>query len=565
MNGPVKALERAAPKPAARPRPTVGAAIERLLREAGVTAAFGVISIHNMPILDAIGEAGAIRFVPARGEAGALNMADACARVSGRLGVALTSTGTACGNAAGAMVEALTAGTPLLHLTGQIETPYLDRNLAYIHEAPDQLSMIKANSKAAYRVRHAAEAVGIVKAAILQALSAPAGPVTVEIPIDIQAETIEAPEDWSLPPVRPVAPDPAGLDALAEALSRARRPLIWAGGGARHAGAALARLLDMGFGLVTSTQGRGVVPEGDPRSLGAFNLQPAVEAFYESCDALVAVGTRLRGNETLKYALGLPRPLYRVDADAGADGRGYPNARFVQGDSALVLAGLADRLAGRLAPDPAFHGDLAAARARAEAALRGNLGPYAGLVDALRDTVDDDFLWVRDVTISNSTWGNRLMRLVHPRNGVHALGGGIGQGLPMGIGAALAGTGKKAVVLSGDGGLQLCLGELATAAQEGADLTLMIMNSRGYGVIRNIQDAAYGGRRRYVDLLTPDYEKLCASMSLPYARVADIAQARAALGAAYAKDGPAVVEIDMDAIGDFAQAFAGPPARKDTV
>ena len=109
---------------------TVGHVIAAFLERCGVKTAFGVISIHNMPILDAVATRGAIRFVSARGEAGAASMADACARVTGTLGVFVTSTGTAAGNAAGGMVEALTAGTPLLHITGQIETPYLDRDLA---------------------------------------------------------------------------------------------------------------------------------------------------------------------------------------------------------------------------------------------------------------------------------------------------------------------------------------------------------------------------------------------------------------------------------------------------
>ena len=102
-------------------RITVGELAARFLEACGVKAAFGVISIHNMPILDAFHRRQTIRFVSARGEAGACNMADAYARVTGTLGVCVTSTGTGCGNAAGAMVEAITAGTPLLHLTGQIE------------------------------------------------------------------------------------------------------------------------------------------------------------------------------------------------------------------------------------------------------------------------------------------------------------------------------------------------------------------------------------------------------------------------------------------------------------
>jgi acetolactate synthase-1/2/3 large subunit len=155
---------------------TVGELIAAFLEQCGVRTAFGVISIHNMPILDAIGRRGNIRYVGARGEAGALNMADGLARVSGGLGVAFTSTGTAAGNAAGAMVEALTAGTALLHVTGQIETEYLDQDLAYIHEAPDQLSMLSSISKAAFRVRSVETALPTIREAVRAAQAAPSGP-----------------------------------------------------------------------------------------------------------------------------------------------------------------------------------------------------------------------------------------------------------------------------------------------------------------------------------------------------------------------------------------------------
>src|SRR5262249_52635610 len=102
----------------------VGDLVARFLADIGVTTVFGVISIHNMPILDAIHRQQRIRFVAARGEAGAMNMADAYARVSRSLGVVITSTGTAAGNSAGAQVEALTAGSPLLHITTQVDRPF---------------------------------------------------------------------------------------------------------------------------------------------------------------------------------------------------------------------------------------------------------------------------------------------------------------------------------------------------------------------------------------------------------------------------------------------------------
>jgi acetolactate synthase-1/2/3 large subunit len=544
---------------------TVGAAVAAFLEACGVKAAFGVISIHNMPILDAMHQRGQMRFVMARGEAGATNMADAYARTSGGLGVTITSTGTAAGNASGAMVEALTAGTPLLHLTGQIETPYLDQDLAYIHEARDQLTMLKAVSKAAFRVRSAETALSTLKTAVQLALTAPTGPVSVEIPIDIQETLIPVPADLRPLPIALVEPDAAALDALADRLAQARRPLLWLGGGARHAGAAVQRLLDVGIGVVTSTQGRGIVAEDDPRSLGAYNLHAPVEKFYQTCDAMLVVGSRLRGNETLKYKLKLPRPLYRIDADAAMEGRCYASKFFVQGDAALALEGLAQRLQGRMNVDPAFAEDLRAARRQAEASLVDGLGPYAELVRELQAAAGRNFNWVRDVTVSNSTWGNRHMHVFDPRAGVHAMGGGIGQGLAMSVGAAVSaaqsGTGRKTLCLSGDGGFILNLGELATAVQEQANVLFVLMNDQRYGVIRNIQDAHYGGRRCYTELHTPDYAKLSAAMGVGHAKVGALRDLRTALDRAQTAPGPFILEIDMLAIGSFKTAFAGPPTK----
>jgi Thiamine pyrophosphate enzyme, N-terminal TPP binding domain len=161
-------------------RITVGELAARFLEQCGVRAAFGVISIHNMPILDAFHTRSKIRFVSARGEAGACNMADAYARVSGTLGVCVTSTGTGCGNAAGAMVEAITAGTPLLHLTGQIESDYLDRDLGYIHEHPAQLAMLKSVGKDAFRIRNPETALATLREAVRLAQTPPCAAIAAQ-------------------------------------------------------------------------------------------------------------------------------------------------------------------------------------------------------------------------------------------------------------------------------------------------------------------------------------------------------------------------------------------------
>lgn len=548
---------------------TVGAVVAAFLEQCGVKAAFGVISIHNMPILDAFAQRGAVRFVSARGEAGAGNMADAYARSTASLGVCVTSTGPAAGNIAGSMVEALTAGAPVLHITGQIETPYLDKGMSYIHEAPDQLTMLKAVSKAAFRVRSVENVLGTLKRAVQVALTAPTGPVSVEIPIDIQSALTTMPADLSPLPIEAAVPSTAGLDALAAKLASAKRPMLWIGGGARRAGAAIRRLQKLGFGVVTTTQGRGTVPEDDPGSLGAYNIQKPVEAFYQSCDAMLVVGSRLRGNETLKYELKLPRPLYRIDADAAAEGRCYETDAFVCGDAALALEGLADRLEARhYQADPALLDDLRAAHDQAVATLRDGLGPYAELVRRIQSVAGRSFNWVRDVTVSNSTWGNRELRVFEPSAGVHATGGGIGQGMPMAIGAAIGaavtGSGRKTFCLAGDGGFILNLGELACMVQEEAPMVIVLMNDKSYGVIKNIQDAQYGGRRCYADLHTPDYALLCKSIALPHARVSRLDELQGRLDEALAARGPFLLEIDMLSIGGFKSTFAGPPTNTVT-
>lgn len=545
------------------PSTTVGDLVACLLESHGVEVAFGVISVHNMPLLDAIHRRGRIRFVPARGEAGATNMADAAARVSGRLGAVFTSTGTGAGNAAGALVEACTAGTPLLHITGQIDAPFLDLGYGYLHEAPAQLAMLKAVSKAAFRIAAPGEALAVLREAAAIAQTAPAGPVSIEIPIDVQRAAVPIPNDLAPLPIAAPAPDEAALDRLAARMAQAHRPLLWLGGGAREAGDAVARLAAMGVGVVASSSGRGILPDDHPASLGVYGGAASVEKLYETVDFMLVVGSHLRSNETRTYNLKLPAARGRIDADAATAGRSYPSEIFVAGDARLALEGLTRRLEGRMTVAPGFAADIAAARREAEAGLRRAIAPYAPMLDAIEQQMPRSALWVRDITLSNSTWGNRVPVVRDPRASMHAMGGGIGQGLAMAVGAALAGGGRKTVALVGDGGLALGLGELATAAELQADIVLLIMNDGGYGVIRNMQDNDYGGRRCYADLKTPDFALVAESLGIAHRRVAAIGDFAAAFAASLAAPGLVIVEVDMRAIGPFAMRAGGfppPPA-----
>lgn len=540
---------------------TVGYQIARYLADAGITTVFGVISIHNMPILDGIAEQGRIRFVPARGEAGAMNMADAYARVSGEIGVALTSTGTAAGNAAGAQVEALTAGTRLLHITTQVDREFMDRDRAAIHDVPKQPDMLKGVSKQYFRIWDEKSVVGALEAALSAAITPPSGPVSLEIPVDVQRlPAIEG--EAMLPPVCNVPKvQDAKLDRLAELVKKAKRPMIWLGGGARGASQQAEELVKRGFGAVTSTQGRAVVSETNSATLGAFNMTPEAQVIYASSDLMIVVGSRLRGNETLNNKMKLPSPLIQIDAEPTQGGRNYPVDMFLLGDAEQTLQGLLDRLPETHDTDPQLAYDIAVARAKSEGALRSRLGPYQAVAEALLERVPaGKHPWVRDVTISNSTFGNRYVQIASPELGVHALGGGIGQGIAMGIGAAIASNETKAITLLGDGGSMLGIAELITAVDEKANLLYLLMNDNAYGVIENIQDAQYEGRRHYSALKTPDFGTLCKSIDLPHMKVDQIDAFTEKLDEALAMDGPVLLEVDMVKIGPFAEAFSGPPA-----
>lgn len=272
-------------------------------------------------------------------------MADAHGRFSG-LGVALTSTGAGAGNAVGAMIEALNANTPLLHITGQVEKAYLDADAGFIHETRDQLGFLRACSKRAYRVNSPEQAVAVIQRAILDAQTVPCGPVAVEIPIDIQSSLVS--RSVLTEPLAP-APlpkaDDAAVERLHQRLKQAKRPLLWLGGGALACGDAVRKLADAGVAVISSTHGRGILPDSHPRSLRAFHNSPSIEAILTQCDLTLVAGSRLRSNETRTWTLPLPRPLVQIDIDPAAANRNYLADEQINGDCAALLAALAARLA----------------------------------------------------------------------------------------------------------------------------------------------------------------------------------------------------------------------------
>lgn len=538
----------------------IGDLVAQFLHAIDTELVFGIISVHNIPIMDGIARQGGIRVVMTRGEMGAAHMADGYARRSGKLGVLVSSTGPGAANTVSGLLEASFASTPLLHITGQVPRKFLGRDTGATHNVRNQLGMLQSVCKASYRIEQAEDALRILQQAATEALAAPMGPVSIEIPIDVQKQPIpqgDAGASLALPPMpaRPRASD-ADIAQLAERVRAARRPMLWVGRGAIDCGAPLQQLLDRGFGMASSWAGRGIVPEDHACNLGGLNGTgaPEVIAFYESVDLMVVVGSRLRGQETVDQSLALPSQRVQIDLDPAAEGRSYDCAQFVCGDARDVLERLVAAL-GNYQAEPGYREQFADMKQRARQAFAGTLGPYAGFAEQLRSQLPRNAVWARDITVANSTWGNRLFEVYGPRDAMHPVGAGIGQGLPLGIGAAFAARGAKTVVLSGDAGFMMNVCELWTAMQEQLDMLLIVMNDAGYGVIKHMQDANFGGRRVYGDLAPPDFALLAQSAGMAYrklGRADGLAEAVAQLAGA---PGLAILEVDMLAIGEAPPYF----------
>jgi acetolactate synthase-1/2/3 large subunit len=202
---------------------------------------------------------------------------------------------------------------------------------------------------------------------------------------------------------------------------------------------------------------------------------------------------------------------------------------------------------------PGYDREFADLKIAAQKEFMTTLGVYGSFSDQLRAVMPKDAVWARDITQNNTTWGNRVFPLSSPNQNVYPTGAGIGQGLCLGIGAAAAAmqANRKTVVMTGDGGFYLNMGELWTAVQEDLDLVVLVMNDAGYGVIKRIQDHTAQGRRYYADLQGPALEKVAAMSDIPFFRVERAEAFGDTMAKALAIKGLTMVEVDMTAVGEF--------------
>ena len=522
--------------------------VAKALADLGVRHVFAIVSIHNMPLLDAINRLGKTAIVDVRHEGAGTHAADGYARATGELGVMIASTGPGTSNTVTGLYEAQYGSSRVLVITGQAETAFYGRGVGYVHEAEKQIPMLESVCRRVESPRHPSQLGPCLQLLVDDLFTGRPAPGALEIPIDLQyAETPE--QTFSKPSAELDAPDQKQVSAAAERLKRASKRVIIAGGGVICADASeslqqLARLLDCP--VLTTVDGRGVIPETDQLCVGNYYNSAAMYQAIQDADVTLAIGTRFAvGVDGQFQAQTPPGDLIQIDIEGRMVGRTHDAQYPIIADAQVALDALIEQLSDAEGNDGQFNQAVWEARDGLRGAMRKRLGKdFPVIMDSIREHLPEHGNFVRDQTISAYNWGNQQFPILQPRTSMNPSSGAIGPGFPMALGAAV-GTDKPTVVIHGDGGFMFHATELATLAQYHLPVIVILCNDSGYGVLRWLQDTRFG-RINETDLGKVAFADMAKSMGVPGTQVKDTNAFDEALAAAIKAGGPHLIEIDME-------------------
>ena len=488
-----------------------GEAVVRALAANGVRVVFGIPGTHNLPIYDHLTSYG-ITHVTTRHEQGAGYAADAFARVTGQVGVVVTTTGPALLNAAAAAGQSYSDSVPVLVVSPGMPLTHPGAFTGELHEAKDQQAAMAGVVAHSRRASCPADADALVAQCIASCTAGRPRPDHLEIPLDVLASEGAVPAQPALAPRQPaMVPDPDLVTLGASLLASARRPGLVLGGGARGARSALASLAErLGALVVTSANGKGVIPETHPLSLGVGLHLARVQRWLAECDVVLAVGTELAASDFWREPPRVGGRLVRIDVDPAQMVRAQRADVALVGDAAVYAEALVKELGTAAKDSPGFVVDDVRAECRAEAAALG--ARWQPFLDVVRRSCPADTIFTSDSAMAcyYGALGNLAIgeegRFLHPTGF-----GTLGYALPAAVGAGVAAPDRPVVALSGDGGFQFSLQELGTASALGRAIVVIVFDNGGYGEIRAEMEARPGRAPLGVDLESPDLVHLAAA------------------------------------------------------
>jgi acetolactate synthase-1/2/3 large subunit len=477
---------------------TTGAAlVTTLLERQGITTVAGIPGGATLPLYDAL-VTSTIRHVLARHEQGAGFIAHGMARATGRPAVCLGTSGPGATNLLTAIADAKLDSIPVIAITGQVPRAMIGTDA---FQEIDTYGLTVPITKHNYLVRSARELLEVIPEAFRIATSGRPGPVVIDVPKDVQTESVEV--DALPPPGRPDAPHCADARAIADAVAlidAAARPVLLVGAGviAAEASAALRGLAERAaIPVATTLLGLGALPVGHARDLGMVGMHAArfTNLVLEECDLLIAVGMRFDDRATGKVREFCPAArIIHVDVDPSEIGKLRQPTCALVGDARLTLDALTAGV--RTTPRPIWSARVADLRVRHPLRMPGADDPCTpyGIVRHTAALLGPDTVVTSDVG-QHQMWVAQAYPFLRPRQWLTSGGlGTMGFGLPAAIGAALAHPDHPVICFTGDGSLLMNIQELATLAEERLPVKVILLDNGHLGLVRQQQQLFYGGR-----------------------------------------------------------------------
>src|SRR5574337_183793 len=522
------------------------------LKAQGVELIFGIRGLHITAVADATKRRG-IRFIEVRHEQSAAFMADAYARVTGKVGVVLAGTGAGTAATMVGIQEAYCSSSPVLLIASQIEHAHLHKGWGDIHEVKDQHGLISTVTEACYDVKTAPDIPHCLHAIFSRMQNERPRPYGLEIAADILKEEFITPFSYQPAMRTPRLPDGKRLEEAVKLIAGVRGPVIYAGGGAIASGASkvIERLADLlNAPVLTSVKGKGVLSEAHDLSLGNLGTEGPVRALLEKADLAIVVGTRFSSRSTGKWSLRLPPQWVRVDIDEHQFVTTHPT---IQGREVVELVGDArltlEHILGELdkqssCPQGFERSEVIRTKRQTLERVKVKYPAEVKLLEDIRHVMKRDAIVANDSTVA-TYWMRRYFEVFEPRTFLWAMGSGtIGFGLPAAIGAKLANPDRQVLALCGDGGFLFSCQELATAVKYRIAIVVLLFNDHAFGIVD------YGQRKEgdlFGDeaLVNPDFIALAKSFGADAERVDSLEQIGEAVEKALTRDRLTVIEIPI--------------------
>lgn len=524
----------------------------RLLERQGIRTVAGIPGGAILPIYDALGQSSIIHHVLARHEQGAGFMAQGMARASGQTAVCLASSGPGATNLLTAIADAKLDSIPLVAITGQVPKAMIGTDA---FQEVDTYGLSIPITKHNFLVSSAEELLEVIPRAFELAASGRPGPVLVDIPKDVQMQVIDIGE-WPAPGRRQLPPEPDGwaLSEAAAMINAAKRPILYLGGGVVHSGASgqAVRLAEKaGLPTVMTLMGLGAMPVDHALSLGMLGMHAAryTNLALDECDLLIAVGARFDDRATGKVAAFCPQAkIIHIDIDPAELDKIKTAHIGITADVDAALLRLTPAVAENRRPQ--WLQRIADLKSEYPPVMPEQDNPLShfGLIRTVAACLDDEATIATDVG-QHQMWVAQAYPLRRPRQWLTSGGlGTMGFGVPAAIGAALAEPERTVVCFTGDGSILMNIQELVTAAEEGANVKIVLMNNATLGLVHQQQTLFYGERLFASQFKsTPDFVKVAQGFGIAAVDLDQAANPCAALMEAINRPGPCLIHASIDA------------------